>query len=626
MNRSPRQPLIRTAIAALVALAALGGVPARAAPPILCDQYVVPMSDGVRLFGYRNHYETAPQPGPVIISITPYGQGHSGPKSAGPPCARPGDSARAIDDGLSEIFQHVIFHLRGSGVSEGEWDMLGPRTQQDVREVIDWVAAQPWSDGRIMLEGNSGVALFGFYGVQDPRVKLAIIHATCADFWRGCTRPGGGLLTLGPGFLGLTEASWAQDLQTRAQLGLVTNPPPPVQSAAWAQSEASIATHDLYDDYYRSRSALEYVKQANVPVIYTTDTYDIIPTSIYDAFQRTPGARLIVGMGHGTEPIQSLEGYTSTIQSWLVRSVRHYVLGEDNGAENDPRVLVLSALGGREDYRAGKAVVRGESAWPLAETSWERLYLAGGPSGTTSSLNDGILSPAPPSTQDASDAMVVAPVLGPKSDMRINTWFAAPSQVFQATNGADHQQDERIALTYTTPVLSKNLEVTGPIVLRVFASSTAEDFDWVARVNEVWPDGRSEWVTEGFLRASLRRLDPTETVTNDAGDIIRPWFEDDEHEPVPSGDVVEYVIEITPTSNVFRAGHRIRLDLFGAGASTFDSARTARPGRVTIYRDAGRASSLLIPVIPSRCQDSVPIVPEVGQLQACASTLAEAMG
>lgn len=155
---------------------ALPSMPAHAEPTILCDEFDVPMSDGVRLYGYRNRYDTAPTPGPVIITMGPYGSGHSAPGSAGPPCSRPGDKGRAIDDELAGIFQHVIFHLRGSGASEGRWDLLGPRTQRDVDEVIDWVAAQPWSDGRILVEGNSGAGLFAPYAVQNPNVDLVIVH------------------------------------------------------------------------------------------------------------------------------------------------------------------------------------------------------------------------------------------------------------------------------------------------------------------------------------------------------------------------------------------------------------------------------------------------------------------
>jgi uncharacterized repeat protein (TIGR01451 family) len=192
---------------------------------------------------------------------------------------------------------------------------------------------------------------------------------------------------------------------------------------------------------------------------------------------------------------------------------------------------------------------------------------------------------------------------------------------------ADLQSDESNALTYTTPPLSHNLEVTGPITLRLFASSTTSNFDWVVRLTDVWPDGSSNWITGGQLRASLRRIDDDRSLENGAGDIVYPYYPFDTHQAVPTGQVVEYQIAVDPTSNVFKAGHRLRLDVIGTGAAMLDAADApgAGPGVVTIYRGQDHPSSLLLPVIPGRCQDSVPLLLTTPALDPCAGSVREAL-
>ena len=136
----------------------------------------------------------------------------------------------------------------------------------------------------------------------------------------------------------------------------------------------------------------------------------------------------------------------------------------------------------------------------------------------------------------------------------------------------------------------------------VRATATAPNFDWQVRLTDVHPDGRSSWISDGQLRASLRRIDDAKSVKNADGDYVRPWLPFDTHEPVPVGEPVEYVIELAPTSNVFRAGDRIRLDLQPIAEGYIDSARSAGVGALLVHRGGGAPSRLVLPVIPGRCQ------------------------
>ena len=172
---------------------------------------------------------------------------------------------------------------------------------------------------------------------------------------------------------------------------------------------------------------------------------------------------------------------------------------------------------------------------------------------------------------------------------------------------SDLRDDERTALTYTTPVLRRDVELSGPITLRLFATATAPDFDWAVRLTDVHPDGRSEWITDGSLRASLRKVDRARSL-RDRGAIVRAWHPFDSPQPVPLAEPVEYVIDVIATSNVFAKGHRLRLDLVPAAAA--DTPRTGGAGAVTVLRDADHPSSLTVPLIPRRCGRSVPLVAE----------------
>lgn len=606
------------------------------AAPTLCQETVVPMSDGVRLYGTVMRTGDAPErPRPIIFALSPYGisggDTATSPPTNSDPCANLNDKALSvfIDPSRRDQYTVVLFHMRGSGASEGRWDTLGPRTQADVHELLDWAARQPWSDRRILLTGQSGVSLYEVYGMDHPAVKAAVVHSSCIEIYRGCSRAGGGLTAVPNVFMALVKESYATSMQTRMRLGLDANPTPAEQLAALGQAQTDLATHDLFDDWQQARSSRRLLPQVKIPVLYSTDLYDILRTSLYDGYLLTPGARLALTGGHTAPTALGSVGVLATH-----RFIDHYMLGIDNGAESEPRVSIATNLGSRAGYAAGNVVLRGESDWPLPTTRWERLFLGAGPTGSAQSLNDGGLVGEGPLGAEGTDSTVAAPAPGPKSDLRVGSWAFA-KQIENRVDGvdlisgySDLRSDEATGLTYTTPPLHQNLEITGPLVLRLFASSTASNFDWAVRLTDVAPDGSSNWVGEGWLRASLRRVDGERSLRNGAGEIVYPYYPFDRQEAVPAGQIVEYQIAVDPTSNVYQAGHRLRLDIIGTGAAALDAATEpgAGPGVVTIYRDPDHPSSLLVPVIPGRCQDSVPLLSTTPTLDPCAGSLQDALG
>jgi hypothetical protein len=144
-------------------------------------------------------------------------------------------------------------------------------------------------------------------------------------------------------------------------------------------------------------------------------------------------------------------------------------------------------------------------------------------------------------------------------------------------------------LVYSTEPLQQDLEVTGQVTLDLYASSSAVDTDFTAKLVDVWPNGYAQNLTEGIIRASYRES------TSEA-------------KPIVPGKVYEYKIDMWSTSNVFLKGHRIRLEVSSSNFPRFD--RNLNTGKSastnstfvkatnTILHDAAHTSALLLPVVP----------------------------
>jgi predicted acyl esterase len=588
---SRRATLLCAALAALC-------LPAPARAERLCDEHMVEMSDGVRLHAWVSRLAPDGRR-PVLFMMDSYARG--GKPGVSPaydnacPEVIPDDYVpQYLDQALTDRFTLVQVSYRGTGMSEGVFDMTGPRTQEDVRAAAAWAAAGPWSNGDVVVAGESGTGFAAHHALGDPHVRAAVIFTSCADMYR-CFRRGGGYNTLADVYLAGTTAGWLSG--RRAD---------PVQAAALAQAAAETKTSDVLDDSWAARSALGVLPAARVPVLYTTDLYDIV--SPFDAFQVTPGARLVLGMGHlakDSAVVGAGDRWNPLVRRAVDRFVAHYGLGEDNGAENDPRVTLVTGTGGLQEFRAGRLLVRGEDGWPLPATHWTRLMLSGG----------GALTGGRPAV-----GVDVAPVLaGAAPDPRTTAYALG------ANAPSDLRAQEAAGLTWTTPVLQRDLEVSGPLSVRLFAESTAPDLAWSVRLADVWPDGRSEWITDGYLRAGLRHVDETLSLRDGRGGIVRPWLTYDRLEPVPLAEPVEYRIDLIGTSNVFRAGHRLRLDVLGVASAMADSARTGGAGAVRVLRGPDTPSALILPVIGGRCQTSAPLALDTPAVD-CAPDYRKAVG
>ena len=234
---------------------------------------------------------------------------------------------------------------------------------------------------------------------------------------------------------------------------------------------------------------------------------------------------------------------------------------------------------------------RDEDEWPLARTQYVDYYLHSG--GAANSLHgDGSLSPRPPGDEpgDGFTYDPDNPVPTHGGNHSIGMFWEAVRNIIQP-GPLDQRPIERRddVLVYTTEPLDEDTEVTGPIILKLFAASSAPDTDFVGRLADVYPDGRAINVTEGVIRARFRERD---------------WQRPKLIEP---GVIYEYTIDLQVTANVFKRGHRIRLDVTSSNFPLWD--RNPNTGhelgvdadvaiaRQTIHHDADHPSHLVLPIV-----------------------------
>jgi uncharacterized protein len=224
---------------------------------------------------------------------------------------------------------------------------------------------------------------------------------------------------------------------------------------------------------------------------------------------------------------------------------------------------------------------RDESEWPLARTRFTSVYLSSGGK-ANSQRGDGRLGPAIPGTQPADgyvyDPSDPVPTCGGS--------YIGPGNGVRNQAAVEERPD---VLVYTGEILERDLEVTGPVTLKLFAASSAPDTDFNAKLVDVRPDGYAQNIAEGVVRARFR--DSLESPT-----------------PITPDKVYQYTIDMWSTSHVFKAGHRVRLDVCSSNFPRYDRNQNTghefgatseiRQANQRVFHDERYPSHLILPVIP----------------------------
>jgi hypothetical protein len=268
----------------------------------------------------------------------------------------------------------------------------------------------------------------------------------------------------------------------------------------------------------------------------------------------------------------------------MLRWYDHWLKDNDTGVMKEAPVK-LFVRGSEDGYRT-------ENEWPLKRTQYTKFYLQPGPVGAVRSLNDGGLSKSAPQLETNSFEFSYP-------DPEWSGWSGIGTAKF--VNGLPNPAIK--ILTFSSEPLKEDLEVTGPISLVLYASSTEKDADIYVRLIDQEPDDqqvsgvppRGKILTRGWLKASHREKDAK------LSKPYQPFYTHKNPTPIEPGRIYQYEIEVWPTSNLFRKGHRIRLDLSNGDSPAFDFGGHhfgIKVGKDRIYHDKDHPSHLILPVIP----------------------------
>ena len=348
--------------------------------------------------------------------------------------------------------------------------------------------------------------------------------------------------------------------------------------------------HPSYDAFWQRFDIEAQHRRFEAPAFHLTGWYDTLLTGTLRNFAglRAHAAtdvarrhqRLVVGpWTHARPTLQSTKvgdvdfgpqaGFSAqqAYEQWFDRWLRGRGSAEAESAA-PVRIFVM-----------GENKWRDEHEWPLSRARATPYYLHSG--GRANSLNgDGVLGTNPPA-DEAPDRYTYDPK-NPVPTGAIGGYSRIPSDQRPTEGRAD-------VLVYTTPPLAENLEVTGPLSVTLWIASSARDTDFTAKLVDVHPDGTARAINDGILRARYRRSKS------------RPVL-------LTPGEPTEITIDIGATSNVFMAGHRLRLDISSSNFPRFDRNPNTggafgedadlRQAAQTIFHDAQHLSRLVLPVVP----------------------------
>lgn len=559
---------VRRCVPGLCLLAALAFAPAAGAAAMKkLSNVTIKASDGVNLVG--DVYLPGKGTGryPAVVDMEPYGRS---------------TSTAYVPEGYARVNTDV----RGSGMSGGALCLLCLREQEDVRDVIEWIARQPWSNGHVALYGYSYSAITALLGatLEPKHLDAVVVGHPPTDPYRDVVWQNG---LFDQGFV----YQWFAGQTAAQSIGIGYQP----QILDRAQQEFAVETRLLpYDGpVYYERSVLAKVSRIKVPVYIFTgweDMYSRGDMRLIDSL-RTPSLLVInASTHHGTGQLGEVGapygGSTKNQLSQLgalsdtpprgedIAWLNRWVKGIHNGIDTKPRVRYLDL---------GNLTWHATRSWHAADTHLTRFYLSAKRSGTAPfSPNDGTLARRVPRGGAAyQDAYVYNPTAGSSVPMGKD----GPDG-FLPYAPLDQRLDEPQGLTYTTPVLKRPLHLAGPSEFRFWAVTEGTDMAWVARLEDVAPNGSASLITQGWLRASFRHVDPKHSPPGD------PYLTDDRNTPVVIGQTIKYRMDIWDTAYTLKPGHRLRLWLSSSDTPTHEPLDVA--GRNLIYHAAEYPSQLLL--------------------------------
>lgn len=481
------------------------------------------------------------KPAPVIMTLGPYGKGVPYRVGFAPqwkwliatyPDILPGSSREfmvweTVDPEIWVPWGYVCIRVdsRGAGRSPGYLDIFSPRETKDYYHAIEWAAVQPWSTGKVGLNGISYYAInqWAVASLQPPHLAAMIPWEGAADFYRDFGRHGG------------IESNGFAEVWYPRQVVSVQHGNPKTVLDPWMNERASgpeelsdkeleanrsepifdILQRRLDVDWYRSRSA-DWSK-VTVPFLSAANWagYGLHPRGNFEAFTQAASKQKWLECHPGRHEEWFYLDQGMALQKTFLD---HFLKGVDNGWDKEPPVLLHLRRPFSEQFEP-----RREQSWPLPDTMWIKAYL----------------------TADK------------------------PALTFQAPKSPSSLEFEALGepVTFMSPPLKQETEITGPLAAKIYASSSTEDMDLFVTLQAYSPDGREvEFqgtvdphtpLAQGWLRASHRKLDEKKSQP------YRPYHSHDELQPLTPNEIYELDVEIWPTHIILPEDFRVALQISG---------------------------------------------------------------
>ncbi|MBU9723266.1 CocE/NonD family hydrolase [Bacillus alkalicola] len=555
----------------------------------------VPMRDGVLLSAdiYRPKGEEA---FPSIIVRTPYGKTSDVIHNNG---------CFFAENGYSVMYMDV----RGRGDSDG---VFVPYRNDgiDGYDAIEWMAAQPWSTGKVGTLGGSYLGRIQWLTAltHPPSLKTMVPLVTPSDpFVEWPT----GLpntqhicwtyMTSGRVMQNVDVVNWNEvyehlpfiDMDEKAGR----------RSEQWREE----ISHPYLDEWWKHICYQDKFDQIDLPVLHISGWYDDeqIGTPLnfigmtrgngkgngedYKERDARPYQRLLMGpwphqLNRSTKIGQLDFGPSALIDmnQYQLRWFDHWLKGIENGVNEEPPVDIF--IMGDNEWRQ-------ESNWPLARTKWTSFYFHS-IGKANSRFGDGVLLEKAPSG--------VTPEEGAKGKADFDQYLYDPANPVpfitemvssQIGGPDDYSSVERRddVLVYTTAALSDDVEVTGPVKAELFGSTDALDTDFMVKLIDVWPNGYAQRLTDGMVRGRFRN-------GMDSPELLEP------------GKIYKFEVDCWNTAHVFKKGHKIRVEVASSAFPKYDRnlntgaelgvTTEMKVANQTIYHDEMHPSSIILPIIP----------------------------
>jgi len=491
---------------------------------------------------------------------------------------------------------YVTVHasIRGTGCSGGRFDLFDRRHAYDGYEIIEnWIVKQPWSNGKVAIDGYSYPGLTGWMvaSTNPPHLTVITLGGLIDDLYRGIVHLGG---VPNYGFPAVWTGAYrpaSEALGNSGRYQSETTSGDPTCAANIATRPPRNAVEDpiirggteLQDGpWWHYRSTISWINGITKP-IHLTQHYQDEQTGprggwvLWENIRSEVPKRLVATNGrHGRSPQESADR-RAWIDCWMLHDGDADACDAIRPGLLDPDRQVQIYF---ETQGSAQPAALESSDFPLPETAWTEFFLRA----------DGTATTGTPAADEAARAYVS------------NSRGRQPSVVNEVT--ASSGPDE---LSYRVS-FDEPTALAGPMTATLFASATAPDTDFMITLIDVWPTGEHEYLQRGFLRASYREVDP---VRSDriaggpyAGRIYRPHRPHTDRDVLIPGEPTEMLVEIFPVGHVFREGHELLVKISSPGVSDPISDIYAYPADQfasvnTIFSDAARPSSILLPLLSS---------------------------